>query len=205
MPAEDDRELMLLASRGSREAFSALVERYERKLISYFLRQFGDWEFAEDCAQEVFLRLYRSRDRYEPAASFATFLFTIARNYSIDLSRSRSHRPRTSSLNKTSAAGEEEEWVPVNLIENLEPNDIVQGREQVRRLQTALERLPIAQREAVVLGVIQELPYADVAAILQVPIGTVKSRVHTAVLSLRRMLNPCRGSEATDPSSEKTP
>src|SRR6185369_11450755 len=97
MTANDDRELMLHAGQGAggeaRAAFDTLVTRWQGRLLTFFVRQCGDRELAEDCTQEVFVRLYKARDRYTPDAQFSTFLFTIARHYWIDVARSRAVRP----------------------------------------------------------------------------------------------------------------
>ncbi len=186
MLPEDDRELMLQVTRGSRGAFAELVSRYEGRLIAYFYRQCADREFSEDCAQEVFVRLYRGRDRYGPSAKFTTFLFTIARNYWIDVTRARRVRPTEASLSGRDDRREEEVLAP-------QPGPLEEAKrvESAALLHHALQELPEGQRQAILLGVIQGLPYAEVSRILEVPIGTVKSRVHAGVLALReRLHNP---------------
>ncbi len=186
MPA-DDEKLMLRAAHGSQAAFTEIVNRYESRLIAYFLHNGGDRELAEDCAQEVFVRLYRHRERYGPAAKFSTFLYTIARNYWIDRIRSRRSTVVSASFDEAEKGG--------SLLDTLRttepsPMDHADNVEAADRLHHALRRLPEGQREVVLLGVIQELPYAEVSAILKIPIGTVKSRVHTAIQSLREILIP---------------
>src|ERR1041385_5955906 len=79
-----DLELMRLAREGAREAFAALVRRHQRSLVAFFLRMGSDAAAAEDCAQETFLRLYRSLGTYSPLSPFLAFLYTIARNVGID-------------------------------------------------------------------------------------------------------------------------
>lgn len=193
----DDRTLMLQVSRGSRSAFSVLVERHSGRLISFFYRQSGDRELAEDCTQEVFVRLFRSRERYGPTASFATFLYTIARNYWIDVVRARRVRPRETSLGSHGAEGTGDVLAWQALSTDPGPSESAQTTEQVGRLRRALGTLSEGQRDAVLLGVIEGLPYVDVAQILGVPVGTVKSRVHAAIQSLRRVLTP-PGEPGTD-------
>jgi RNA polymerase sigma-70 factor (ECF subfamily) len=190
MPQVDDRELMMEARGGSRAAFSALVARYERRLIAYFHRQCGDLDLAEDCAQEVFVRLFRTRDRYGPQARFATFLFTIARNYWIDVVRARSVRPRERQLQEMGERDGEDPLAGIMTTSQPEPPEQAEQNEEVDRLRRALDHLPRGQREVVLLGVIEALPYSEVSRILGIPIGTVKSRVHAAVRSLRHVLEP---------------
>ena len=188
---EEDRELMLAARAGSREAFTALVARWEARLLTFFVRQGGDRDLAEDCTQEVFVRLYRARDRYTPEASFATFLFTIARHYWIDVTRARRVRPdlrRTGARDGDRGEGEGEDLVnrvademPAPPVSAMLADDLVQ-------LRAALAKLPETLRDVVQLGVIEALPYSEVASLLAIPIGTVKSRVHAAVGALRTLL-----------------
>jgi len=186
---EDDRELMVAARDGSREAFSALVTRWQARLLSFFFRQGGDRELAEDCAQEVFVRLYKSRDHYAPEASFATFLFTIARHYWIDVARARRVRP------DLRARGDERDGEGEDRLERLAdpqatPPAVALLGDDLVRLRSALSRLPETLRDAVQLGVIEALPYSEVSTLLGIPIGTVKSRVHSAVQALRTLLLP---------------
>lgn len=189
---EDDRELMLLAREGSREAFTNLVARWQRRLLTFFFRQCGERELAEDCTQEVFVRLYRSRDRYSPEASFATFLFTIARHYWIDVVRARRVRPDLRARGEERDGDDEGGEERVNRIvdDSLPPAEQAIAADDLVRLRRALARLPETLRDVVQLGVIEALPYSEVAEVLAIPVGTVKSRVHAAVQALRTLLVP---------------
>ncbi len=189
---EDDRELMAVAAGGSREAFDALVTRWSARLLSFFFRQCGDRGLAEDCVQEVFVRLYRSRDRYQPDAGFATFLFTIARHYWIDVARARRVRPDQRARGDDGEEGEDRLDRVVD--QGTTPAFDAMRADDLLRLRTALSRLPETLRDAVQLGVIESLPYSEVSAILGIPVGTVKSRVHAAVQALRTLLVPGSGS-----------
>jgi RNA polymerase sigma-70 factor (ECF subfamily) len=188
MGHEDDRDLMLRVGDGSHEAFDELVSRFEGRLLAYFYRQCGDRGTAEEAAQEVFLRLWKARERYGPQSKFSTFLFTIARNYWIDVTRARRVRPQESSLNSSSPSDEGTEWAAAIPGAEPEPMRAVERDEDVDRLRRALDRLPQGQKDVVLLGVIEALPYADVAQMLGIPVGTVKSRVHAAVKSLSGIL-----------------
>lgn len=183
----DDRDLMLRAARGSRTAFSELVDRYQGRLLAFFVHQGRDRELAEDCTQEVFVRLYKSRHRYGPQAKFSTFLFTIARNYWIDVIRAKRARPVEGSLHDNEGDDGPDRSKQVKG-EEPPPGEQLEKTEELDRLRSALEMLPEGQREAIVLGVIDGLPYAEVSEILGIPIGTVKSRVHAAVNGLRKIL-----------------
>lgn len=188
---EDDRELMLRAGSGSREAFEALVDRWEGRLIGFFFRQSRDRDLAEDCAQEVFVRLYRSRDRYTPDSRFATFLFTIARNHWIDVARARKVRPDLQPRRGAAAGGTDDERSdPMQALPSSEPAPAERAAldDDLARLHAALRKLPESLRSVVELGVLQALPYSEVSELLSIPVGTVKSRVHSAVQSLRILL-----------------
>jgi RNA polymerase sigma-70 factor (ECF subfamily) len=193
---EDDRELMLRARSSSpegRAAFEALVARWQARLLSFFFRQGGDRELAEDCAQEVFVRLYRSKEHYEPSARFPTFLFTIARNHWIDVARARQVRPDLLASRGRDESDEGEDRLSRLPSAESAPAEQTMLADDVTRLRDALRRLPETLRDVVQLGVIEALPYAEVSSILSIPVGTVKSRVHAAVAALRAMLQPGEG------------
>jgi RNA polymerase sigma-70 factor, ECF subfamily len=210
MMADDDRELMLRARSGSREAFDAIVSRWQGRLLTFFFRHCGDRELAEDCSQEVFVRLYKARDRYTPDALFSTFLFTIARHYWIDVARARAIRPDAQRGFGGAAEDDDREDRLSRLpAAELAPPAQAVLADDLARMHAALERLPEPLRDVVQLGVIETLPYAEVSRILAIPIGTVKSRVHAAVIALRAAMAADGGkreagkSEATDRQAGK--
>jgi len=193
MTANDDRELMLQAGQGAgggaREAFDTLVTRWQGRLLTFFVRQCGDRELAEDCTQEVFVRLYKARDRYTPDAQFSTFLFTIARHYWIDVARSRAVRPDLQRGLGSDEQDDREDRLSRVAAADPGPPVVVVQADDLERMHAALARLPEPLRDVVRLGVIEALPYAEVSAILAIPIGTVKSRVHAAVQMLRQLMS----------------
>ena len=168
MERRDDAALLLALKDGNFAAFSELVDRHQRSLINFFYHLCWDRQAAEDCAQEVFLRVYSHLDRYEPQAKFTTFLFKIARNLWIDRVRSLGER------------------VPAR---SLGPVEILAKEEQQAALQRAIDQLPEEQKAVVILSEIQGLKYQDISAILEVPVGTVKSRMHTAMERLKELLS----------------
>jgi RNA polymerase sigma-70 factor (ECF subfamily) len=188
MNADEDRDLMLRSRGGSREAFDAIVSRWQGRLLTFFFRQCGDRELAEDCTQEVFVRLYKARDRYTPDARFSTFLFTIARHFWIDVARARHVRP-----DLRRGAGSDEDDDREDRLTRLPAADVAPPAQVVlsddlARMHEALAKLPEPLRDVVRLGVIEALPYAEVSEVLAIPIGTVKSRVHAAVQALRVLM-----------------
>ena len=174
-PADDDAALMMAAAKGDMRSFEALVVRHQTPLLNFFRRS-GVYTDAEDLVQQTFVRLYRYRGRYSPRAKFTTFLYLLARQVRVDEVRKRI---RAKALRERLMADEGTDE-PVS---TEAPYDGLADD-----LQAALCKLSNAHREVVVLGVLQELPYAEVAEITGVPVGTVKSRMFHALKALRRIL-----------------
>jgi len=172
--AADDTALMMRARGGDREAFGALVIRHQKMLLNYFRRAGVPYD-AEDLVQQTFLRLYRYRSRYTPRAKVTTFLFLLARQVWIDDLRKRKRAERLAD-----ALAREPE----------PPPGIADARPGRGGLDVAgaVAALPEAMRQVVELGVYQDLPYAEVARILGIPAGTVKSRMFNAIRILREEL-----------------
>jgi len=185
----DDAALLRALQNGEFAAFSALVDRHQRSLINFFYHLCWDRQAAEDCAQEVFLRVYSHRDTYEPQAKFTTFLFRIARNLWIDRVRSIAVHGRPASLDSRSADGEGRSLGERVASRSLGPVEILAREEQQAALERALDQLPEEQKAVVILSEIQGLKYQDIGAILDVPVGTVKSRMHTAMEKLKDLLS----------------
>jgi RNA polymerase sigma-70 factor (ECF subfamily) len=185
----DDAALLLALKAGEFAAFSALVDRHQRSLINFFYHLCGDRQAAEDCAQEVFLRVYSHLDTYEPQAKFTTFLFRIARNLWIDRVRSAAVHGKPASLDRRSDGGEGRSLGEHLAARSPEPAEILAREEQQAALRRAIDQLPEEQKAVVILSEIQGLKYQDIGAILDVPVGTVKSRMHTAMERLKELLS----------------
>jgi len=171
---QPDSELLRRSAGGDPEAFACLVRRHHQPLLNFFAR-LGAYTAAEDLAQETLVRLFKYRRRYRPSAKFTTFLYTVARHVWIDALRKTR---RTETL-----AGRLRE-------EPRASHDGGMDRARWRLdAQAALERLPEKLRGVVVLAVCQGLSYEEVAAILKIPVGTVKSRMFLAVRQLRDWLD----------------
>lgn len=173
---EEDARLMQAAARDDLKAFERLVVRHQQHLLNFFVRC-GVYTDAEDLVQQTFVRLYRYRHRYERRAKFTTFLYLLARQVRVDEVRKRIRIQR---IKDRAKEHEETLGAPAEA----PPRDGLLAD----TLQKALDRLPEKQREVVVLGVLRELPYADISAILEIPIGTVKSRMFHALRELRQLL-----------------
>ncbi len=187
--SDHDTELMRRVAAGDVHAFTELVERVLPRLLGYFRRLGADSALAEDCAQEVLFRVYRVRERYRPQARFITYLFHIARNYWIDVYRHRKAQPPTISAD-AHRGGEEGTGLAAELTREEAPAGADLDRDA---LASALDRgvaaLGEQHREVFVLSQVESLRYQEIAEILGIPVGTVKSRMHAAVRQLRDRLS----------------
>lgn len=176
-----DEELMVLVrEQNSTAAFTLLVDRYQTLLLNFFLH-WGVKYDCEDLVQQTFLRLYRYRRRYEVKARFKTFVLIMARHIWYDEWRRRARRER---LVDALAAEPKLDYQEANSA------SASVGAAGDLDLECALATLPLAMRQVIELGVYQDLPYAEIAEILEIPVGTVKSRMFNALARLRNLLNP---------------
>jgi len=178
---------MVAFKEGDPEAFDTLLRRHERALINYFYKMCYDRAQAEDLKQETFLRILRSAQRYRPEATFKTYLYTVARNLWIDRHRSRKAAPRTVSADLR--IGEDGSTLG-DLIQSRGRGTLAElsDQEAAGAVRSALEDLPEGQRMVFVLAFDQGLKYREISAVLGVPEGTIKSRMHAAVARLRGLL-----------------
>lgn len=186
-----DVELMLKVKTGNRSAFEQLVSRHERSLINFFYRQLWDRHRAEDFAQEVFIRIYRSAPNYTPQAKFTTFLFRVAKNLLIDHRRAESVRPNEISVDAAIGGATSDDGQ--RLLDTLpgrsqKPARPLESTELRSVIMTALDQLPPDQRDVFLLAEFEEMKYQDIADVLGIPLGTVKSRMHAATLRLKDLL-----------------
>ena len=181
-----DEELVLVyRDHGTRGAFDELVRRYERELYSYLRRFLGNAAAAEDAFQATFLQVHLKCDKFEPDRKVRPWLYTIATNQAIDLQR-RGKRHRLVSLDRRDASADDDAGTLANLLESREPAPTagLESDERERWVHGAVADLPEQLRTVVNLIYYQGLKYRDVAEMLNVPVGTVKSRMHTAVQKL---------------------
>ncbi|MCC6123946.1 MAG: sigma-70 family RNA polymerase sigma factor [Pirellulales bacterium] len=167
-------------------AFEELVLRYQDRLMTILRHLAGDAGQAEDLAQEIFLRVYRSRKTYEPSAKFATWFFTIANNVVSNSLRSRSRRHEHTVASRDSGPQDvllaaSSGQMPARLLDKAEMREIVR---------MALESIPERQRLAVLLCKFEGLSYADIAAALEATPQAVKSLLARARINLREILQP---------------
>jgi RNA polymerase sigma-70 factor (ECF subfamily) len=172
-----DAELMLRVKRGDREAFRELVEKYKQPVMNFVYRSLRDETEAEDLAQNVFLQVYKSRDRYERTAKFSTWLFTIARNLCLNEIRRRARHPAESLEEKHT----ENDELPARQYEDksmtLPDEGALQGELAVK-IDEALSQLPENQRTAILLCRQEELSYEEIARVLGCSLSATKSLIH---------------------------
>ena len=171
-PETDDFALMAQVRAGREDAFRVLVERHRRPVLNFFARM-GASHHGEDLAQETFVRLWNYRKKYKPSAKFTTFLYVLARHAWLDFVRRQ--------IRFKLFTDRYREEIPVSTDGGI-------GR--LRRnldVQAALEKLSPKLREVLVLAVHQGLAYDEIAEILRIPVGTVKSRVFNALATLQEM------------------
>ena len=166
-------------------AFESLVHRYEHELFSYLRRYLGSAEMAEDVFQATFLQVYLKKENFEDGRRFRPWLYTIATNQAIDAQR-RNKRHRMVSIDQRSGSGDDD---VAALVEMLSGNDRTaddqMADEEARAwVRSAVDDLPEALKGAVLLVYHQGMKYREAADVLGIPVGTVKSRLHAALLKL---------------------
>jgi len=188
---QSDEELLLGYRETSDPAlFSELVHRYERELYSYLRRYLGDAEMAEDAFQAAFLQVHLKCQQFEPGRAVRPWLYTIATNQAIDAQR-RSRRHRMVSLDRAGPKEGDDVGKLLDVLASKEPtpSDQLHAAERSEWLHQTVQQLPATLREVIHLVYFQELKYREAAEALNIPVGTVKSRMHAAVAKLNDLWN----------------
>ena len=187
---EQDIIWMVRVRGGDRHAFADLVECHQQRVVATVARMLGsDAAEAEDIGQQVFLRVWKSADRYEPTAKFTTWLYTITRNLVFNELRRRKHRP-TTSLDAAPADGTGGQ-ISAARLEDLQaatPDAHLLQAELQEAISAAIAQLPEQQRLAIILRRYEELSYEDIARVLGLTVPSVKSLLFRARLLLREKL-----------------
>ena len=184
---DEDVRLMLAFRAGDSAAFDALFRRWASPLLRYLARMLRDSAAAEELVQEVFLRVYRARDRYTPDARFSTWVYRIATNLALNELR----RPRRRGRHESP----DEEGGPDLVAEATGPDDAADARREAGRVLADLEELPEKQRAALCLSAIEGLSYAEIAEALEVTESAVKALVHRARSALADRMHARSGRE----------
>ena len=182
-----DEKLIASFQNGNEQAYIELVRRYRDRLMTFVFRFLGDMELSEDIVQDTMIKLYTHKHYYKEIAKFSTWIYTIAGNLAKTELRKRKRRKVTllSQMNTDDRKYE----IPST---ELQSEDIVQGEYTERYIQKAILQLPLHFRTVVILRDIQELSYEEISNIVNVPLGTVKSRINRARLQLQQTLKEYR-------------
>jgi RNA polymerase sigma-70 factor (ECF subfamily) len=181
-PVDPDAELMLAAKAGDQAAFRRLFDKYAGRIVAFSDRFFHNRAVSEEVTQEVFLRIYRARKRYEPRAKFTTWLYTVATRTCLNELRRREHQVPALELDDGRDHG-----APGGF-ENAE--QVLVGQQLQQRLQATLDGLPDNQRLALVLSRFERRSYIEVAEIMGVSESAVKSLVFRAAQALKAAADP---------------
>ena len=181
-----DEELMRRTQNKDRSSFEILYERYHASVLSYLYRMLGNLEDVESIAQEVFLRAFRFAPTYRFPQKFSTWLFTITRNLAINYSRRRKRSP-VRNVTELNLEGVDISGDPYQVAQRA--TDDVEKQEEIARVLKALDDLPNDQKEVIVLGVFQDLSYAEMEAITGTKAVTLRSRMFHGLKRLARLIS----------------
>lgn len=204
-----DEELMARLQKGHKEALGELLRRYEKELYGYLRRLVGDATLAEDIFQSTFLQLYQKAHQYERGRAVRPWLYALATNLAVDALR-RAGRCHAVSLDRyQESSGEGNGGSLLELLESQgkEPFQNLEAKERAELVQRALLQLPEPMRAVVLLAYYRGLKYSQIAEILGIPLGTVKSRLHVALRRLYELLRESLAPESQLPrkSSDTSP
>lgn len=177
--SRSDQELLEAHLAGDPESFGILAARYARELFSFLVRFVGDAALADDLVQETFLQVHYAASSFDRTRAFKPWLYTVAANKARDQLRTRARRMERS----LEAEGAETGRSLGDGVEalSLPADETLDAAELRQRVQSVIERMPEHLRTILLLGYYQQLPYAEIAEVLDIPVGTVKSRLHAAV------------------------
>ena len=178
----DDKHILAQARRGELDAFEELVRRYEKRVYAIALRSAGSPEDAADITQDVFLRAWRSIESFRGDSGFSTWLFRITMNICVDHVRHRQTQPQTMAL-----TNDEDEGRPIPDTAPT-PEEHLDNSERGRELAAALDEVSEEHRRIVLLRDVSGMSYTEIAEILEISEGTVKSRLARARIALRKVL-----------------
>jgi RNA polymerase sigma-70 factor (ECF subfamily) len=187
--ADPDAALMLRVKQGDAVAFTELVEKYRQPVMNVVYRILRDATEAEDVAQNVFVQVHKSAQRYEISAKFSTWLFTITRNLCLNEIRRRSRHP-ADSLDATHADDDDQPLRQFEDKKNFSPPESLLQNELAQKIETALAALPENQRTAILLCRQNELSYEEIAKVLDCSLSATKSLIHRGRETLKEKLKP---------------
>lgn len=206
MMALRDPDIRLMArvrDTDDRLAFEELVERFQHRLVGIMHHLVGNREEAEDLAQEVFLRVYRTRQKYSPSAKFSTWLFTIANNLALNSLRDKKRKPTIPFAVRDSGplGPRPQEQLAVDAA--APPGHTLQQSEMAEIIRRALDDLNDRQKMAVVLNKFEDMGYAEIAEVMDLTPKAVKSLLSRARMRLREVLRPYVDDDGLSPVDDE--
>jgi RNA polymerase sigma-70 factor (ECF subfamily) len=202
-PPDTDEQLLARLRDGDRGVFGPLVRRYERELYGYLRRYLGDDDLADDVFQNTFVAVFRKIGQYEPGRPARPWLYAIATNQAIDALRKKNRRAdrRADLLTAPDDDGEPRPLFELVPSADPAPPDHADRAEQRELVRAAVDRLPDLLKQVLLLAYFQGMKYRDIADVLDIPVGTVKSRLHAALVKLTEEWEAQASPEVEEPTA----
>lgn len=194
----EEQQCIKKAAQGDASAFEELVVRYQEQVYRLCLRMSGNAEDAADLTQEAFVKVWKNLDTFQFDAAFSTWLYRLASNCCLDFLRSKKRRPTVSLTMETDEEDEQTVELPD---ESPTPEEAAISKEERENLQLAMQSIEPEQRQILTLRVVNDLSYTDIAQVLGIREGTVKSRLSRARESLRKKLTEIGNKRPSRPSN----
>lgn len=207
MSDQTDEQLLAAYRRGASEAFEELVSRHHDDLMRFLTRLVGSRQVAEDAFQDAFLQVHLSADAFDTSRRFKPWLFTIAANKARDALRRNKRRKAldlSAPISQGGSDGSERTFIDLMEINVPSPDERVSKEETDALVQRAVEQMPWMLREILLLAYFQRLSYTQIADSLDIPLGTVKSRLHAAVASFAKNWNQVTTERTDDRANADT-
>jgi len=186
---KSDEDLMLECKKGNMDAFDILFERYRRPIFSYIYQLIGDYGDVESITQEAFIRVFKYLDTYKYPKKFSTWFYTIVRNLCRDrIKKIKKERENVISDFIVYGKNTKSEFLKLIPDTTLTPQEIAQRNQKIQAVRDAIEELDPIYKEVITLFILQKLSYAEISEILNVPSGTLRSRVHHGLKKLRHIM-----------------
>jgi RNA polymerase sigma-70 factor, ECF subfamily len=189
-PLTDEELMSRYRDTGLEAVYTELVHRYERELYRYLARYLGNPTLAEDVFQNTFLQIHLKRGLYEDGRPFRPWLYAIATHQAVDALRKAGRHPTVSLDQRVTPTQHESEagsLLDLLVNEGVGPLGELQEQERQQWVRQSIERLPDTLRQTLILAYHQDLKYREIADLLKIPVGTVKSRLHAALSKLQDM------------------
>jgi RNA polymerase sigma-70 factor (ECF subfamily) len=188
-----DHELVTRAQLGSETAYRELLDRYQRPVFSIIFRMIRDREQAEDLAQETFVRVFNHIGRYDPRYKFSSWIFKIATNLTIDWIRRKELKTVSIDGSRNAVTSDEMEASAITIVsEDENPEELLEAKELGEEIEQAIGKLRPEYRAAILLRHVEGREYQEIAEIMALPLGTVKTYIHRGRNELRDTLQHLR-------------